>query len=827
MNVEINALTGYYVAQVYLLDAPYGIDKRYEYFIPGELRGAITVGSFVILPFGGGNRRCHALVVGLADESEYPIDKLKPVLGVSGNITLNSEQIELCEFMHEFTFCTIGDAIRAMLPSAALSGLNERFAINPEYPKDGIKNLSQHAISAFYLILRLKKVTFSALETEIGAKTTAALNELIKGNYIKSISVSATERYTTFVSIALEDDELEEVVSGSQRLRGQRQINIVETLRERGRLTLDELRMLTGCTQSQLTTLEGRGIIVTEKVDSYRNPYNETPPPPDENILNKEQIAAASRICEMFSYGCPKAVLLHGVTGSGKTRVIIDVIQHVITSGREAIMLIPEIALTPQTVMLFRSYFGDKVTVLHSALSSGERYDAWRRIRNGEVSICVGTRSAIFAPFNNLGLIIIDEEQENSYKSDMKPRYHARDIARFRCGKHNAVMLLSSATPSLESYKKALEGKYELIELSERYGNAVLPSTELYDMRVETRAGNISPIGTRLREEIQKNLDAGEQTILFLNRRGYNYMLSCIMCGEVLMCPHCSVALTYHITKSGGYLMCHYCGHKQDKPSLCPSCGSEHISHMGYGTQKLEEEIEDLFPQARIIRMDSDTTGTKFAYDELLERFREQEGDILLGTQMVVKGHDFPNVSLVGVINADMSLYIDDFRANEQTFNLITQVSGRAGRGNIPGRVVIQTFSPDNEVLKLASEQNYKAFYNSESALRNSLTFPPYCDIMMVTMSCENENELLVAMDAYAKRLKYLFEHDYQDVPVVIFGPFEAPVYMHNGRYRYRLIIKCRVIKRLRELMSQMMIEFSSNAYKRITTVYDINPTGM
>ncbi|MCL2518294.1 MAG: primosomal protein N', partial [Oscillospiraceae bacterium] len=531
---------------------------------------------------------------------------------------------------------------------------------------------------------------------------------------------------------------------------------------------------------------------------------------------------AKNTILNLYKTGKPKAALLHGVTGSGKTNVIKAVTDEVLKSGRQVITLVPEIALTPQTVALFKSYYGKRVTVVHSGLSAGERYDSWRKMKNGDVSICVGTRSAIFAPFENIGLIVMDEEQEHTYKSDMTPKYHARDIARFRCAEHKALMLLSSATPSVESYNKALNGTYTLVELKHRYGNAVIPDAMKADMREDAQQGIMSPVGTFLREEIQKNLDSGEQTILFINRRGYNNFVSCPMCGKVIMCPRCSVSLTFH---NSGHLRCHYCGHTEDKPDICPACESKHIAFLGYGTQKVEEELKELFPDGRILRMDADTTSGKFAFDGILESFRNQDADILLGTQMVAKGHDFPNVSLVGVISADMSLYVSDYRANEHTFALITQVIGRAGRSDIKGRAVIQSFNPTHPILDMAAEQNYKEFYENEIAFRKALLFPPFCDLISVMFTSESENEALNVSIAFAKRLHELKKTIFSDISLIIFGPFEAPIYKLNDKFRMRLVIKCRINNKTRNLFDNLLKEFSESLYKKILIGIDVNPT--
>ncbi|MBQ4064569.1 MAG: primosomal protein N', partial [Clostridia bacterium] len=421
-----------------------------------------------------------------------------------------------------------------------------------------------------------------------------------------------------------------------------------------------------------------------------------------------------------------------------------------------------------------------------------------------------------------------DEEQEHTYKSDMDPKYHARDIARYRCAKQNAMMLLASATPSVESFRRAEEGKYTLVTLKERYGNAVLPETVITDRRPDAKEGNTSPLGRELTERLADILERKEQAILFINQRGYHRFLSCPLCGNVLTCPNCSVSYTHHTRSAGhGYLFCHYCGSKEAVPPKCPQCGNETMKHVGFGTQMVEEELERRFPQARILRMDADSTSTKFAYDTLLGRFREGEADILIGTQMVTKGHDFPNVTLVGVINADSSLYLSDYKANERTFGLLTQVVGRAGRGDRKGCALIQTYNPDHPVLKLSAEQDYEKMYRNEIALRRSLVFPPFCDLALFTLSSESETELMAAANAFARQFKKINTDKYPEVQAMVYGPMEAPVYKLNGIYRMRIVIKCRFNAPTRRLLSEVYADMSRSLGRKVGLSADINPTNL
>ncbi|MGN1409619.1 MAG: primosomal protein N', partial [Eubacteriales bacterium] len=597
----------------------------------------------------------------------------------------------------------------------------------------------------------------------------------------------------------------------------------------------------------------------------YRNHYTaqkllgETHTNPGESYakptLTDEQKAAAEKIIGLCDSHKPSAALLHGVTGSGKTAVIMEAIDHVLAGGRSVIMMVPEIALTPQTVGIFVRRYGDEIAVIHSGLSAGERYDAWRRIKDGLARVVVGTRSAVFAPLSDIGLIIIDEEHEYTYKSDTNPKYKAHDIARKRCADHNAVMLLASATPSVSSYYKAKTGAYTLIELKERYGGMPLPSVHIVDMRDELSLGNTSPVSHVLEKRLREDKEKGNQSILFLNRRGYNNYVSCRSCGKSIKCPNCSLTLTYHAKnrhklaentdedyeqsrRDGGYLVCHMCGYRCSVPEKCPECGKNHFLFMGYGTQKAEDDIASMFPDLRILRMDYDTTQAKYSHEEILDKFRNGEADVLLGTQMVTKGHDFPRVATVGVLSADNSLALGDYRAGERTFAMLTQVIGRAGRGDVAGEAVIQTYNPQNDVILKAARQDYVSFYESEIRLRKALCFPPFCDIAVITLSSADEGYLGHMTNLMLERIKEHIRCDYSDIPMMLFGPFEAPVYRIQNMFRMRFVIKCRLNKRMREFISDLISEFSRsspNGYAksmpnvktnaRITVSADLNPS--
>jgi len=534
----------------------------------------------------------------------------------------------------------------------------------------------------------------------------------------------------------------------------------------------------------------------------------------DDMKLNNEQSAVFKGLQSLLINSSPEAALLYGVTGSGKTHVYIELIKSALSFGRTAIVLVPEIALTPQTVSIFASHFGEAVAVLHSALGTGERYDEWKRIHDGNVKVVVGTRSAVFAPLSNIGLIVIDEEQEHTYKSESSPRYHAREIAKYRVTRSSALMLLASATPSIDSMYAAKTGKYKLYHLNNRYNKRDLPPVVIVDMKKELQAGYGGTISSVLRNEIEKNIQCGEQSILFINRRGTAPLVACGECGFTYKCRHCSVSMTYH--KSNKRLLCHYCGYSISTPDNCPDCPGK-LNFIGAGTQKIEMELLDLFPDISIIRMDADTTTRKNSHDKLLSDFRKRKADVLLGTQMVTKGLDFENVTLVGVLSADMSLYMSDYRAHEKTFSLITQVVGRSGRGEKPGRAVIQTYTPEHNVICLASNQNYETFYENEIVLRQALGSPPVNDLIAISATGTDESKVI---NSCAKLKNALNGYFRGDSDVKLLGPAPANVSKVNNKYRYRLLVNCKNRKRVRETIAHVIKEFARDSKNRGVTVF-------
>ncbi len=743
------------LCEVYLFDAPYQLDRSFDYFS----KHPPALGSIVKVPFGKANRLRLGVVTGVRDAETT--SGIKPVHSVvSDRFSFTEEMLGLCLFLKEHTLSTFGEAARCLLPPGALS----------ETPN-------------------------------------------IK--YRKTCELSRSREETEAVLAA----------TGRAGIRSAGQRSVLTYLLGAESADIELVRALPGVTGAHISALRERGLITINEFETVRNPYaayaeNGRAEP---IALSRAQAAAYSAIEELYLSDAAKAALLYGVTGSGKTKVIMKAIDRTLADGKSVIMMVPEIALTPQTVGIFCKRYGARVAVIHSSLSQGERMDAWRRIRADEVDLVIGTRSAVFAPLSNIGMIVIDEEHEHTYKSESDPKYHARDVAAYRCARHNALMLLASATPSLESFYKAKSGIYTLVPLRERYGGVKLPDAVIVDMREEIRLGNTSPISQRLLESLQAVNERGEQAILFLNRRGYNSQISCKACGEVITCPRCSVSLTYHTDRGGGRLLCHLCGYSAPTPKKCPSCDGDALSFLGYGTQKVEGALGEYLPDTRVMRMDADTTSGKLAYDRLLEDFRAERADILLGTQMVAKGHDFPKVTLVGVILADTSLYVSDFRASERTFSLLTQVIGRAGRASSGGVAIIQTYSPKNEIIRLACEQDYDKFYEGEIAVRRELSYPPFCDMVSLTLTSDDESELFRASKQLADSvIAKLKGEEYSSLPFVVFGPFEAQVYKLNGKYRTKTVIKCRVNKKSRALLRELLSEFSTD--RHVNLAVDINP---
>lgn len=600
-----------------------------------------------------------------------------------------------------------------------------------------------------------------------------------------------------------------------------KQKNVVNLLYDIGSANVDEICEFCSVGIGVLKNLEKYGVISIDNVEKYRLPYDKIKAEDtDDIILTAKQQNAFDTYCSMLKTGGGTG-LLFGVTGSGKTQVYLKLIDETLKLGKDVIVLIPEIGLTSQVISIFYRRYGNKVAVFHSGLSLGERNDEYKRADRGEAKIVVGTRSAVFAPLHNLGLVVMDEEQESTYKSERTPRYNARDVAKFRCKYNNALFLMSSATPSIESYTNAVNNKYVLCEINERFGSSVLPEVITVDMKEELKKGNKTPISAKLRELIFETLENGKQAILLINRRGYNTFVACCDCGHVITCPNCSISLTYH--SFNNRLTCHYCGYTKNLDVRCSECSSDNIRYSGYGTQRIEDELSSLFPNARILRMDADTTTAKFSHDKMFKSFKNHEYDILIGTQMIAKGLDFPDVTLVGVVNADNSLYDENYNSSERSFDLITQVIGRSGRRDDKGIAVIQTINPYNSTIEYASMQDYKGFYNTEIELRKALVYPPYCDLISVSFNGENESKVALCSKEFLSVLEEL-NADKKN-KLIVLGPSPAKIAKLNSEYRYRLTVKCRYSKNTHNLFNEILKRVNKmKEYKDVSISIDLNP---
>lgn len=602
-----------------------------------------------------------------------------------------------------------------------------------------------------------------------------------------------------------------------------KQQSVYELLCDVGSAGVSEVCEFCSVGKGVLDNLVKYGICEYFEKEVYRTPYKNVSENGEMSPINLSEVQqnAFNTYLKMMDTG--GTGLLYGVTGSGKTQVYLKLIDEAISRGKDVIVLVPEISLTPQMLYIFHSRYGKKVSVMHSGLSIGERTDEYKRADRGEAKIIVGTRSAVFAPVHNLGLIVMDEEQEHTYKSERTPRYNARDVANFRCRYNNALFLMTSATPSVESYSAAVKGKYVLCEINERYGDSKLPEIVTVDMKKEIAQGNKSPISKTLQSLIADNLDKHKQTILLINRRGYNTFIACNSCGHVITCPNCSISLTYH--SYNNRLMCHYCGYSKPLDNVCPECGKNSIRYSGYGTQRIEDELERLFPEASVLRMDADTTSEKFSHQKLFDAFSRGDYDILIGTQMVAKGLDFPNVTLVGVVNADNSLYDESYLANERSFDLITQVVGRSGRRAEAGKAVIQTINPYNDVIEYASKQDYKSFFANEIQLRKLLTYPPFCDIYFISFICEDENKAALCAKSFFENLVELNRTDYKNEKLIVLGPSPSKISKLKNNYRYGLTLKCKNSKSVRKMLNDILKNIGKiKEYKSVSVSVDLNP---
>ncbi|MCI5976732.1 MAG: primosomal protein N' [Clostridiales bacterium] len=807
------------VAKIAVSAANFAIDKPYSYAIPAGM--ALQPGMRVIVPFGRGNRRCEGIVLELSEEEARGLKTVEERLDEYS--VLSETMLRLAAFLRERYFCTFYDAARAMLPAGLWFRKKETFSLTGD---DSWKTADIRQKDALALLHLLEQFGGEAPEN--------TLREAIgdEERFRKAVSylsrkkwVDARQEFFRRASDKTEKmAELAVSVESAMEYAAQRpksafmQKNVLELLCTVGRAPVKEILYYTGASMATVKRLSDLGYVNLTEEPALR--LREILPTVAATpiVLTDEQAAAFQGLSAQLDRENPGTALLYGVTGSGKTSIYLKLIQKTLDEGKSAILLVPEIALTPQLLGLVAAYFGDTTAILHSSLPMAERYDQWKRIRSGDARVVVGTRSAIFAPCRNLGLVILDEEQEHSYKSENAPRYAAKEVAIWRGYREGALVLLGSATPTVESMYRAKNGDYALYTLKNRFNGRELPNVDIVDMGEELRDGNDTSLSYPLQAALEETFQAGKQAILFLNRRGNSRALVCVDCRESPECPRCSARLTYH--SANERLMCHYCGYSRPVPNLCPHCGGP-LKRVGVGIQKVEQELHDRFPNIQVERMDADTVTAVNTHEAILDRFRTEKIPVLLGTQMVAKGLNLPNVTLVGVLDGDMSLYAGSFRAAETTFDLLTQVVGRAGRGKAEGRAILQTLVPEHPVIRLAAMQDYDGFYDLESRLRQVQSLPPFGDCCQVTFSGPEEQRVLRAAAAYRAGLcAILAGEDYQDEKCTVLGPAPCPVPKINFQYRYRLTLRCRLDRKMRLLVAHLLRQASQDKQNRGVSVY-------
>ena len=743
-------------AKIAVSEVTFWVDRPYDYCVPDSMAEQIRPGMRVIVPFSRGNRRAEGVVLSVSSQSDY--DSPKAILSLlDEEPVLTEAQLRLALWMRERFFCTVYEAARAMLPAGLW------------FRSDGTRK--------------------------------------------------AKDKQSEYVRLEISGEEAMHLAAAKER-RAKSQAAVLRLLAGVGEGATADVRSLTGASRQSILALVDAGFLSFTYKESFRRPdFRVGRSLEDLPVLTAEQQQAYDGLAALSDGRAAGGALLYGVTGSGKTSVYIHLISHVLKQGRAVLLLVPEIALTPQMLETFSSYFGEQIAVLHSSLSVAERYDEWKRVKSGSAKLVIGTRSAVFAPAEDLGLIIIDEEQEDTYKSESAPRYHAKDVAKYRCAADGGLLVLGSATPDVTTRYLAETGRYAFFTLRTRYNQMALPDVQIVDMKRELRSGNGSSISGFLRDELQKNLDCGEQTILFLNRRGTAKLITCVDCGYVFSCPNCSVNLTYHA--GNGRLMCHTCGYSRRPAERCPDCGGE-LKYTGDGTERIEEQLSELLPGVRTLRVDTDTVAEAGGHDPLFSRFRDEKIPIMIGTQMVTKGLNFENVTLVGVLQADQSLYAGDYRASERSFSLITQVIGRSGRAQRSGRAVIQTFTPENQVIRCAARQDYDAFYQREIELRQLQRCPPFVQLVTLTVIGGDENLVLKSCG----EIKRLLLHTLSGQSGTdVLGPAPYPVYKAAGKYRYKLTLRSSSDAVLRGLVTKILNYCNSErAFRGISVYADRNP---
>lgn len=810
------------IAQIAVEAAVFAIDKPYSYLVPPGME--VQPGARVIVPFGRGNRRSEGIVLAVQQGMQDGLKSVERLLDEEP--VADEELLRLAAFVRDRYFCTFYDAVHAALPAGLWYEMRNTFTLTAEADPSRIPRQKVAAEILTFLKDSGGAGDYPTLRRAFADED--ALNGGLRYLLNKKMIVSdaeflqragdKTERIASLTASAEETMAFAE----TKRKSAPSQYAALTLLCQVGQAAVKELCYFSGATPATFRRLEELGYVALSQRAAFRCKEIKPAEHTGSLVLNDSQERARATLSARMRAADPGVSLLYGVTGSGKTSVYIKLIAETLEMGKSAILLVPEIGLTPQLLSLMAAHFGNQVGVLHSSLSTGERYDQWKRIRAGEARVIIGTRSAVFAPSRNLGLIILDEEQEHTYKSENSPRYHAREVAIWRGARNHALVLLGSATPCVETMYRARSGQYGYCALDGRYNGGELPQAELVDMKQELRGGSDGSLSKSLQDAIFENIQKKEQTVLFLNRRGTSQMVLCVDCGQVPNCPRCAMALTFH--GDNRRLMCHYCGFSQPMPRQCPQCGG-HLKQMGTGTQRVEQELRERFPEAEIARMDADAVSAANPHEKILSDFQSKNIPILLGTQMVAKGLNLPNVTLVGVLDGDLSLYSSNFRAAETTFSMVTQVVGRAGRGDRPGRALIQTMSPEHPVLTLAARQDYDAFYELELNVRKTLGLPPFRDILTITFSGPEDGAVFRMAQDFSERLRsWLKTPAYRQEAWELLGPAPAPVPKINYNYRYCLTLRCKITKPLRQLVAYLLRELPrEGSARRVRAYADVN----
>ncbi len=811
------------IAQIAVSAANFAIDKPYSYQIPLSME--LKPGMRVMVPFGRSNRKCEGVVLAVGEGSP---EKLKFVLQcLDDEPVLSDHMLHLAAFMRERYFSTFFDAIRVMLPAGLWFQTKDTYTLTEDRTweqatvrqKDALAILEhmqncggQAEGTALRQLIGDEELLGKALRYLLGKKWITAQQELRR---------RTSDKTQTVATLAVSAEEAMAFASGRPKSAAA-QKSVLELMCAVGSAAVKEICYYTGAKAGTVKRLAQLGYLSLSEKEILRCSQIKPVSLDGPLKLNPEQAQALEGLTNQMKEPTPGAALLYGITGSGKTSVYIKLIQNCLDMGKQAMLLVPEIVLTPQLLGLLAAYFGQHVAVLHSSLSTGERYDQWKRVRSGDAKVIVGTRSAVFAPCKDPGLIILDEEQEHSYKSENAPRYHAREVALFRGSREKALVLLGSATPTVETMYHAKNGDYRLYALTQRYNGKALPKVQIVDMRQELKLGNDLSLSQELQNAIRDTANSGHQSILFLNRRGNSRAMVCVDCRQSPECPRCSARLTYH--SANERIMCHYCGYSQQAESRCSKCGGP-MKRIGVGTQKVQQELQALFADLKVDRMDTDTVSATNTHENILDHFKNENIPILIGTQMVAKGLNLPNVTLVGVLDADLGLYTDSYRAAENTFNMLTQVVGRAGRGENAGCAMIQTLVPEHKVITLAAEQDYKAFYDLEIGLRRALKYPPFGDIASVTFTGQDEGSVLRGGVKFRDSLTYCLKlQQYALEECTVFGPAPCPVPKINYNFRYRLSLRCKMTKNLRLLLAHLLRQFSKDKENRNISAYiDVN----